>query len=259
MRIVVLFKAVPPVGEERLDARFLTDRAALEPNGGDEYCLEAALRLTDVHGGEVTLLTMGPQEAAAAIRKALAMGASRAVLVSDRALAGACIVATGRVLAAALGRIEYDLVLAGASSSDAQGGLLGAALATRLHLPYVSHAAALELSVDGASLRVRQLNSGGIDTLETVLPALVMGTQLLGEPRYPTLRGTMQARSKAIAVWSLADLAIDPASVGLGAATTEVLGAAPPPPRGRAVVVRASPAAAAVQAVDFLAVRGLLA
>ena len=259
MRIVVLLKAVPIVGSERLGDGGRVERAAgLEANGNDEYVLEAALKLIEVHGGEVTLLTMGPAAAGEALRKALAMGATRAVHVSDPALEGSCLRATAEVLAAALRRLEFDLVFAGADTSDGQGGVVGAAIAARLGLPYLSYASRIEPAPDGSGVRVHRLSASGYDVLEASTPALVMGTQLLGEPRYPSLRGIMQARSKEVVVLTLADLGIDPARVGAGAATTRLLGTALPPPRAGAVVVREAPDAAVGRIVDFLAARRLV-
>jgi electron transfer flavoprotein beta subunit len=259
MRIVVLLKAVPIVGSERLSDGFLVDRAGgLEANGNDEYVLEAALKLTESHGGEVTLLTMGPPAAAEALRKGLAMGATRAVHVSDPALTGSCLRATVSVLAAALRSLEYDLVFAGADTSDGQGSVVGAALAARLGLPYLSYAARIEPAADGANVRVHRLSPTGYDVLEAPLPALVMGTQLLGEPRYPSLRGIMQARGKEVVTRTLADLGVDPAHVGSAAATTRVTGVAPPPARAGAVIVREAPDVAVERIVEFLAARRLI-
>jgi electron transfer flavoprotein beta subunit len=259
LRIVVLFKAVPIVGSERLGDDFRVERVAgLESNGNDEYLLEAALKLTETHGGEVTLLTMGPAAAAEALRKGLAMGATRAVHVIDAALAGSCARATAEVLAAALRRLDYDLVFAGADTSDGQGSVVGAAVAARLGLPYLSYAARIEPDVDGSSVRVHRLSASGYDVLEARMPALVMGTQVLGEPRYPSLRGIMQARGKEVVVMTLADLGVDPARVGVAAATTRVLGVTLPAPRSGAVVVHEAPDAAVVRIVDFLVARRLL-
>ncbi|MFI5255097.1 MAG: electron transfer flavoprotein subunit beta/FixA family protein [Candidatus Limnocylindrales bacterium] len=259
MRIVVLLKAVPIVGTERLGDGFRIERTAgLEANGNDEYTLEAALQLTEAHGGEVILLTMGPPAAGEALRKGLAMGATRAVHVSDPALEGSCARATAEVLAAALRRLEFDLVFAGADTSDGQGSIVGAAVAARLGLPYLSYAAKIEPGADGTSVRVRRLSAAGHDLLEAPLPAVVMGTQLLGEPRYPSLRGIMQARGKEVAVLSLADLGVDPGRVGTAAATTKVLGVAPPAPRAGAIVVREPADAAVGRIVDFLAARRLI-
>ncbi len=258
MNIVVLFKAAPPVGSERLDDGLRTVRTAgLEANGNDEYTLEAALRLTETHGGEITLLTVGPATAMDALRKGLAMGATRAVHVVDDAIAGSCARATSQILAAALRTLEYDLVFAGADTSDGQGGIVGAAVAARLGLPYLSYASLIE-PADGGSVRVRRLSPTGYEVLEATMPALVMGTQLLGDPRYPSLRGIMQARSKEVRTLSLAELGVDASSVGAGAATTRVLSAEPPPPRSAATVIRESPDVAVEKTVEFLAARRLI-
>jgi electron transfer flavoprotein beta subunit len=257
VNIVVLLKAVPVVGTERLRDDKLTDRSAQqEANGNDEYTLEKALKLTEAHGGEVTVLTMGPPTATDALRKALAMGAAKAVHVLDDGLRGSDIRATIDVLAAALKKLEFDLAFAGADTSDAQGGVVGAALAARLGLPYLSYASEIE-PTDG-SVRIRRISATGYDVLESPTPALVMGTQLLGEPRYPSLRGIMQARSKPIETWSLADLGVEPGQVGLNATTTKLLDSKKPPERGGATVVRESADVAVAQVVDFLSARRLI-
>ncbi|HXQ95968.1 MAG TPA: electron transfer flavoprotein subunit beta/FixA family protein [Candidatus Acidoferrales bacterium] len=259
MRIVVLLKPVPVVGTEKLADGWMVDRSSgLEANGNDEYVLEAALKIVEAHGGEVVTLTMGPAPCTEAIRKALAMGATRAVHVVDSALAGSDALATGLVLAAALGRMEYDLAMAGADTSDGQGGIVGAAVAVHLGLPYLSYAAAIEPDPGAGTVRVRRISPTGYDVMEARMPALVAGTQLLGEPRYPSLRGIMQARSREIASWSLADLGLGPAEVGSAAARTVVDGAVHPPERAGATVVREAPDAAVERIVDFLSARRLI-
>ena len=226
-------------------------------NGNDEYTLETALRLLDAGGGEITLLAMAPAGSEEALRKGLAMGATRAVLVTDEALAGSCALSTMRVLAAALATIEFDLVLAGADSADGGGGVVGAGIAALLGLPLVTGAAAIE--ADGAgSVTVRRLVAAGEETVEAPLPALVVGTQLLGEPRYPTLKGIMGARSKEMAVRSLAELGLADGSVGGGVATTVVVAQRRPAERGATRVVREAPALAAAEIVGFLAARGAI-
>jgi electron transfer flavoprotein beta subunit len=257
MNIVVLLKAVPVVGTEKLNADHLTERSGqLEANGNDEYTLEKALKLTEAHGGEVSMLTVGPPSSTDALRKGLAMGAARAVHVADDAIRGSDMRATVEVLVAALKKLEYDLVFAGADTSDGQGGVVGAAVAARLGLPYLSYAQEIE-PTDGG-VRIHRISTTGYDVLEAPTPALVMGTQLLGEPRYPSLRGIMQARSKPIETWSLADIGVDAAQVGLDAATNKVVGAERPPERGGATVVRESPEVAVAQVVDYLSQRRLI-
>lgn len=257
MKIVVLLKAVPVVGTERLTGEQRTDRSSqLEANGNDEYMLEKALRLTDAHAAEVTLLTMGPTGATEPLRKALAMGAARAVHIVDDALAGSDIPATVNVLVAALAKTDFDLLFVGADTSDGQGGVVGAAVAARLGLPYLSYASEIE-PTDGG-VRIHRLSPTGYDVLEAPTPAVVMGTQLLGEPRYPSLRGIMQARSKPIDTWTLADIGVDGAAVGTAAATTRVTEAVKPPERAGATFVREPADVAVEQIVDFLAARRLI-
>lgn len=257
MNIVVFLKAVPVVGTERLSADLLTDRSVqLEANGNDEYVLEKALKLTEAHGGEVTLLTVGPANAAEPLRKALAMGAARAVHVLDDAIWGSDMRATVEIMAAALRKLEYDLVFAGADTSDGQGGVVAAALSARLGLPYLSYAQ--EIAPTDGGVRIHSISPTGYDVLEAPTPALVMGTQLLGEPRYPSLRGIMQARSKPVETWSLADIGVEGGSVGTAAATTRTLDAEKPPERAGAKFVREAPEVAVAQIVDFLAARRLI-
>ncbi|MGI8704175.1 MAG: electron transfer flavoprotein subunit beta/FixA family protein [Candidatus Limnocylindrales bacterium] len=259
MRIVVLLKAVPVVGTERLTSDLRTDRSGtLEANGADEYLLEAALKLAETSGAEVTLLTIGPAGATEALRKGLAMGAASAVHVADDQISGSDATQTVELLAAALGRLEYELVFCGADSSDGGGGVVPAALAVRLGLPYLSYASQIDPAPDGSSVRIRRLNPTGYDVLEAPTPALVMGTQVLGEPRYPSLRGIMQARSKQVQTWTLADLGFEPSAVGAAAARTAVVSAERPPERGGATVIRDEPDAAVQQIVEFLATRRLL-
>ncbi len=255
MRIVVLVKPVPDPGEERLGDDGRLDRSVTAViNGNDEYVLEAALKLVEAHGGDVTLLSMAPAGVTDPIRKALAMGATRAVLVSDPTLAGACSWSTTQVLAAALRTLEYDLVLAGADTSDGGGGIVAAGVATLLALPYLSHARRIE-PLDGG-VRVERLSAAGHDVLEATLPAVVVGTQLLGEPRYPSLRGIMGARAKEIAVRTLAEIGLADRPVGGAHATTALRATRQPAPRGSGRVVRdLDPVAAASAIVDFLVER----
>jgi electron transfer flavoprotein beta subunit len=262
VRIVVLVKPVPdPVSAgERLGPDQRLDRAAVPAvvNGNDEYALEAALKLVEAHGGEVSLLTMAPANAPETMRKALAMGAMGGILVTDPALAGSCAVSTARVLAAALRGLEYDLVLAGVDTSDGVAGVVPAGVATLVGLPYLSYAARIEPDPAAGTVQVRRLSPTGYDLLEAPMPALISCTQALGEPRYPSLKGIMAARSKEIVSRSLADLELTPDEVGGGVATTAVVGSRQPPARAATRVVREAPDEAARQVVDFLVERKLI-
>ena len=262
MQIVVLTKPVPDpaAAAERLGPDGRLDRTASPAviNGNDEYVLEAALKLTEQHEGEVTLLSMAPPNAVETMRKGLAMGAHRGVLVSDPALAGSDQWSTIQVLTAALKELEYDLVLAGFDTSDGVGGVVGASVATLLKLPYLSSAASIEPNPDAGTVKVKRISPTGFDVLEAPMPALIVGTQLLGEPRYPSLKGIMAARSKEIATKSLADLEVDAGSVGGGAARTMVTGQEKPPARGATQVVRGSAEEGAKAIVELLASRRLI-
>jgi len=228
-------------------------------NGNDEYVLEAALKLIEAAGeGEITLLSMAPTNAPETLRKALAMGATRAVHVTDAALAGSDHVSTAKVLAAALGTLEYDMVFAGIDSSDGVGGVVPAAVAAHLGLPYLSYAAKIEPDMTGRTVRVRRISATGYDVLEAALPVVIGGTQALGEPRYPSLKGIMAARNKEIATKSLGDLGLDASELGGAVATTAVLDSRQPPARAATEVVRGTPAEGAARIVDFLAERRLI-
>jgi electron transfer flavoprotein beta subunit len=259
VRIVVLVKPVPDTassGERLRPDDWRLDRAAVPAvvNANDEYALEAALKLTTAHGGDVVLLSMAPPAAPETMRKALAMGAASGTLVTDPALAGSDTVTTTRVLAAALRGMEYDLVLAGADTSDGGAGVVPAGVAALLRLPYLSYAAKIEPLKETETVRVHRISPTGYDVLEAPMPALVVCTQALGEPRYPSLKGIMAARSKELTTSALADIE------GAEAAepTTAVLGAEAPPPRAATRVVREPAEEAAKQVVAFLVERRIV-
>ncbi len=262
LRIVVLAKPVPDpaAAAERLGPDGRLDRTASPAviNGNDEYTLEAALKLADAQGAEITLLSMAPPNGVETMRKGLAMGAHRGVLVTDPALAGSDAWSTAQVLAAALRGLEYALVLAGFDTSDGVAGVVGAAIATQLKLPYLSSAAKIEPDEAAGTVRVRRISPTGFDVLEAPMPALIVGTQLLGEPRYPSLKGIMAARSKEVVTKSLADLELTAAAVGGAAARTKVTGTEKPPARGATQVVRGSAEEGAKAIVDLLASRRLI-
>ncbi len=251
MRIVVLVKPVPDTtGQERLGPDLRVDRVGVPAvvNGNDEYALEAALKLVEAAGeGEVILLTMAPAGAPDTLRKALAMGAHRAVLVT-RSRPGRLghALTTVRVLAAALRRLEYDLVLAGADTSDGGGGVVAAGIAVTVGLPYLSYAAKIE---PGGGRVVASAGSArpGYDVLEAPLPALVVATQALGEPRYPSLKGIMARPlqgDRRLVAGRPRPRSGRPSAASV--ATTRVVATRTPPPRAATRVVRGpAPEAAA--------------
>jgi electron transfer flavoprotein beta subunit len=261
VRILVLTKPVPDsaVGAERLGPDLRLDRAASPTvvNGNDEYALEAAIQLVEAHGGEVAILTMAPATAVETMRKALALGAARGVLVTDPALAGADVPTTIRVLAAAAASEPFDLLLAGLDTSDGGGGAVAAGVAVRLGLPLLSPAAAIDPDPVAGMVRVRRLSTKGYDLIEAPMPAVISCTQALGAPRYPSLKGIMAARSREIAVRSLADLG-DGVALADGAWSSRVLAVDLPPGRAAGRVISAPAPEAAREVADFLADRRII-
>jgi electron transfer flavoprotein beta subunit len=248
MNIAVLVKSIPdPNGEAELGADLLVERegeGTLDP--GDEYAVEAALQLAEGSEGEVTVVSMGPEGAAAAIRRALSMGADRAVRITDDALRGSDVLATARVLAAALARGPFDLVLSGVESTDGYTGTLPMAVAELIGVPAVTFARTLDVIEGG--IRVERQTEAGYDVVESALPALVTVTAAATEPRYPTLKGIMGAKQKPMETLSLADLSLSPDDV---AATQRVAAVEPAPQKGAGEIVQGD--AAAGRVADLLA------
>jgi electron transfer flavoprotein beta subunit len=215
MNVVVLAKWVPnPEGVPEMGDDFRLKRegqeGSLDP--GDEFGVEASLQLAGGEGGEVTVVSMGPESVAtAAVRKALSMGAHKAVVISDGALAGADVSVTARALAAAIKKQEYDLVIAGVESTDGSSGVLPQAVAELLDLPACTFTRKLELK-DG-KLHVERQTEVGYDVLECELPALVTVTAGANSPRYPTLKGIMQAKQKPTEQLGVSDLGLDAEAV----------------------------------------------
>ena len=189
----------------------------------DRYSIEMALRLTEQSGnGDVTLLSMAPNGETAGLRSGLAMGAGQAVLVSDPALAGSDALGTARVLAAVIRKTGAELVLCATESTDGYTGTVPVQVAELLGYPSVSFARHLEL--DGGFLKVERQTEQGYDEVSCPLPAVVTVTAGAVEPRYPSFKGTMSAKSKPIAELCVADLGLDPASVGAVGARQVVVG-----------------------------------
>jgi electron transfer flavoprotein beta subunit len=197
----------------------------------NERAVEAALQLKEAHdGSEVTVVTMGPDRATDAIRKALSMGADKAVHLSDAALAGSDAVQTAKALAKALGTVgEFDLVLAGNEASDGRAAAVPAMVADVLGLPALTHAR--EITVDGSSVTVRRETDDGVTVLSAQLPAVVSVGEKINEPRYPSFKGIMAAKKKPVTTLSLADVGIDPSEVGLAGALSSVTSSQPKPPK----------------------------
>jgi electron transfer flavoprotein beta subunit len=248
MNIVVCIKYVPDAQAELTfnESDNTTDRLGVDGllSELDEYAIEAGLKLAEAADGgvaenTVTVLTVGPDRAADAIKKALQMGAHAGVHVNDEAIHGSDAAATSLILAEAVKKVgtvqSVDLILTGMASTDGSMGVVPAMLAERLGLPQVTLAS--ELTVEGGLVTIRRDGDVASETITASLPALVSVTDQINEPRYPSFKGIMAAKKKPVQTWSLADLGIDAALVGLTGAWTTVESFAKRPPRAKGQIV----------------------
>jgi electron transfer flavoprotein beta subunit len=254
MDIVVCVKYVPDATADRtFDAADSTvDRTSVDGllSELDEYAVEEALKIRDSGEGEVTILTVGPAQAAAAIRKSLQMGADRGIQVIDDAIHGSDAVATSLVLAKALERMSYDLVLCGMSSTDGSMGVVPAMLAERLGLPQLTLAS--EVSVDGSVVTVQRDGDAATETVQATTPLVLSVTDQINEPRYPSFKGIMAAKKKPVDTYTLEDLGLSHEDVGLTSAWTRVEDLQARPPRSAGTIVKDQGDGAA-KLVEFLA------
>src|SRR3954449_1986712 len=241
MNIVVCIKQVPDTwSEKKLNPSDNTlDRGATDPvmNEMDEYAVEEALRLQESAGGEVTVLCMGPDTATDTLRKALSMGADKAVHVLDDGLHGSDALATSLALAKALGTTTYDLVILGSESSDARMSVVPAMLAERLGLPQLTFAKEVTVDAADGTVSIKRLTDDGYQVVAASLPAVVSVVEKMNEPRYPSFKGIMAGKKKPVDVVSAGDLGLDAGQVGLAGAWTAVADAANRPPRSAGTVV----------------------
>ncbi|MEV6927121.1 electron transfer flavoprotein subunit beta/FixA family protein [Dactylosporangium sp. NPDC051485] len=233
MKIVVLVKQVPDSGAERnlRSDDNTVDRASANNviNEMDEYAIEEALRLQEAHGGEVVVLTVGPDRATESIRKALSMGPDSAVHVVDDALHGSCAVTTSKVLAAAIAQQNADLVVCGAESTDGRVQVIPHMIAERLGIAALT--GARKLTVDGSQLTIERQTDEGYEVVTAATPALVSVWDTINDPRYPSFKGIMAAKKKPLQTLSLGDLGIAAGEVGFDGSTSAVVEHSKRPPR----------------------------
>jgi len=260
MNIVVCVKYVPDsTADRRFEDDLTVDRVGVDGllSELDEYAVEQALQLRENAEGDstVTVLTIGPEQAADAIRKSLQMGADRGVHVLDDAIAGSCALSTSLVLAEAVRKIGaesgWDIVVCGMASTDGSMGVLPAMLAERLDVPGVTLGSSV--SVDDGTVSIRRDGDTATETVEGRLPLVLSVTDQSGEARYPSFKGIMAAKKKPVETWSLADLGVDAELVGLSAASTVVEATQARPPRSAGQVVNDEDGSGADALVDFLA------
>ena len=259
LRIVVCVKYVPDAtGDRRFAEDLTTDRESVDGllSELDEYAVEQALQISEaVDDAEVTVLTVGPEDARDAVRKALSMGADKGVHVEDDDLHGTDAMGTSLVLAKAIEHIGYDLVVCGMASTDGTMGVLPAMLAERLGVPQVTLLS--EVSVADGKVTGRRDGDAASEQLEAALPAVVSVTDLSGEARYPSFKGIMAAKKKPVETLDLDDLGIEAEEVGLAGAWTAVDEATARPPRTQGTIVT-DEGEGGKQLAEFLAAQKLL-
>ncbi len=250
MRIAVCIKQVPDT-EARLrvarDGRWIEESdLPFVLNESDEYALEEALAWTEKRGGEVVVFTLGPERAKDALRKALALGAARAVHLNDPGFAGGDALATGRALAAAIGRETFDLVLTGSQSDDVGYGGTGSVIAGHLGWPHAWLVMGIEVEDSGTHARVtREMESGMNELLRLALPAVLEVQAGINHPRYPSLKGIMAAKKKPVDEVKAADLGLAAEEVGAAGSRLEIVSVAFPASGSGAEILTGDPATAA--------------
>jgi electron transfer flavoprotein beta subunit len=259
MNIVVLVKQVPDTSAERKlnPADNTLDRDSVDAviNEIDEFAIEEGLRLKEAHGGEVTILTVGPERATESIRKALSMGADKAVHVSDPAIHGSDAIQTAKIIAKAVGTLEYDVVIAGSEATDTRVSVVPALVAEALSVPQLSHAR--KVAVEDSTLTIERLSETGYDVVRASMPAVISVVEKINEPRYPSFKGIMAAKSKPVQTLTVADLGLGADEVGLANATTQVVSFEVAPPRQQGEIVK-DEGEGGVKIADFLASRRLI-
>ena len=241
MNIIVCIKQVPDTETQIKiggDGKSIVeDDIKWVMNPYDEFGVEEALRLKEKFGGEVTVVGLGPKRVTESLRTALAMGADKAILVSDPALDGSDSLGTAKALSAAIKDLDYDLIFAGQRGVDDDSGIVGSALAEFLDIPQASVIVKVEVAEDGKSLKAHRPVEGQTMVIESSMPALITAQKGLNEPRYASLPGIMKAKKKPLEEKTLADLGLDPSEFGEGARKLSIVELTPPPQRSAGKIV----------------------
>jgi electron transfer flavoprotein beta subunit len=260
MRIAVCIKQVPDTTEVRMDpvkGTLIREGVASIINPFDTYALEEGVRLKEKHGGAVTVVTMGPPQAEAALRDCIALGADEAALVSDRAFAGSDTWATSLTLAGALKKIGFDLIICGKQAIDGDTAQVGPGLAVHLGLPQATYVRKIR-EVTPERLVVERLVEEGVEVISVPLPALITVVKEINEPRLPSLKGKMRAKKAEIRRIGAADLGVPAGELGLDGSPTRVMRIFAPPPREGGQVFQGEPAESVARLVEVLGKGGLL-
>ncbi|AFV02006.1 Electron transfer flavoprotein, beta subunit [Dehalobacter sp. DCA] len=226
VEIVVCIKQVPDTTEVKIDPvknTLIRDGVPSIVNPFDEYAAEAAIKIKEQYGGKVTVLTMGPPQAVSALRKCLAMGADEAVLISDRAFAGADTWATSYSLAKAIEKIgKPDIIFCGKMAIDGDTAQVGPGIAEHLHLPQTTYVQKIR-EVHEDHLVVERAFEGGFEVIKVQLPAVIAVDKAIGEPRYPSVKGSIKASRMPVSTWSAADIEAPAEKTGLNGSCTQVM------------------------------------
>ena len=234
MNIIVCIKQVPETTEVRINPEtntLIREGVKSIINPFDMYAIEEAVRLKEKFGGKATVITMGPPQAEAALKEALSMGIDEGILISDRAFAGSDTWATSYTLASAIRKIgNFDLILCGKQASDGDTAQVGPGISAHLDIPQVTYVKKIE-EVKNSSMRVERMMEEGYEVIETPLPALLTVVKEINEPRLPSLKGMLRAKSAKITVWGQKELTLDPQGIGLCGSPTQVVKIFTPAPR----------------------------
>jgi electron transfer flavoprotein beta subunit len=246
MKIAVCVKQVPDSWAEKKMIGGVLDRQGVDAvlNDLDEYAVEEALRIVEAHGGNgesgansVTVISMGPERTADAVRKALSMGADGAIIVTDTALAGSDALATSKVLAKVIESGVFDLVFCGTESTDARMSVVPAMIAQRLTWAQLTFAGSVTVDVDAKEATITRVTEAGVDTMKAHFPAVISVVEKINEPRYPSFKGIMAAKKKPVEIKDLASLGIEPTLVGTAGAWSVVDDATPRPPKAAGIKI----------------------
>ena len=254
MNIVVCLKQVPDTNEVKIDPKtgtLIREGVPSIINPDDKNALEESLRLKDEHGAHVTVISMGPPQAEKALREALAMGADEAILVSDRAFAGADTLATSHALAATLKKLDYDIVFAGRQAIDGDTAQVGPEIAEHLNLAQITYVEKVDVIKGG--LKVRRAWEDGYEDIEVKTPVLLTAIKELNEPRYMNIKSIFEMfQTKEVKVWSAADIGADIAVLGLKGSPTKVKKSMTKEPKGKGELIQLPAAEAALYVVSKL-------
>ncbi|NTV89784.1 MAG: electron transfer flavoprotein subunit beta/FixA family protein [Clostridiales bacterium] len=247
MKIVVCMKQVPDTNEVRIDPKtgtLIREGVPSIINPDDKSALEEAIKLKDKYGAHVTVLSMGPQQATLALREAICMGADEGILLSDRAFAGSDTLATSRALAGALKKLEYDIVFAGRQAIDGDTAQVGPEIAEHLDLPQITYVE--KLDVEGNILKVRRALEDGYEEISVAMPVLLTAIKELNTPRYMNIKNIFASKQEDIKIWSVNDIVVDKAQMGLSGSPTKVKKSMTKEAKGKGVLIN-KPAREAVE------------